>query len=230
MKIEKSKKLIIYGIGNFAEYISYVFNEDSIYDVVAFCVEESYLKANSSEKQNKPNNLPIVPFDTIDHTFSPEQYHLFITVGNDIIRERIFAEAKQKGYTLASHISSYSSYMDNLKHGENVFIGGGSGIEPFVEIGDNCILIGVRIGHHCRIEKNCLLSHPVIGSNVTIGQNSFLGINCSIKPNVTIGKKNVIGMGCIITNSTEEGEVFSAPKAVKRTITYDKINNRHLRN
>lgn len=225
MTVEKQKKLIIYGVGKFAEYITYVFNQDSKYEVVAYCVEESYL----NEYSPKAEELPLFNFDTLEDTFSPDQYHLFITAGNDIVRARIFNEAKRKGYTLASYISSYASYMENLKYGENVFIGGGSGIEPFVEIEDNCILIGVRIGHHCKIHKNSLLSHPVIGSNVTVGQNSFLGINCSIKPNIMIGKNNIIGMGCIITESTGEGEVYSAPKAIKRSITYNKINNRHLR-
>ncbi|MCY2686978.1 acetyltransferase [Salinimicrobium sp. TH3] len=218
------KKLIIYGLGKFAEYIAYVFNQDSPYDVVAYCVEGSYLKV----KKEISSDLPLINFDDIESKFSPEEYELFITVGNDIVRERIFLAAKSKGYKLASYVSSFASYMENLKYGENVFIGGGSGIQPFVEIEDNCILIGVRIGHHTKVCKNSLLSHPVIGSNVVIGQNSFLGINCSIKPDVKIGKRNVIGMGAVITKDTGDGEVYSPSPTKKRTITYDKMNNKHL--
>ena len=219
-----TKKLIIYGIGKFAEYIAYVFDQDSPYEVVGHCVERKVLKGQIKiASENK-----VIDFDDIEKKYSPKEFELFVTVGNDAIRERIFKDAKKKGYTLASHISSFADYMENLKIGENVYIGGGSGIEPFVEIEDNCILIGARIGHHVKICKNSLLSHPVVGSNVIIGQNSFLGINCSIKPDVKIGERNIIGMGAIITKDTQEGEVYSPSPTIKRTITYEKINNRHL--
>src|SRR5690606_4756012 len=103
-----------------------------------------------------------------------------------------------------------------LKTGENVFISEDTAIQPFVEIGNNTILIGARIGHHSIIGSNVLLSLSFVGANCKIGNNSFIGLNSAIKPGVSIGNFNIIGMGCNIIKNTKDREVYSAPKAQKR--------------
>ena len=218
------RKLIIYGIGKFAEYVSYSFNNDSEYEVVAHCIESEFFK----KIKNYNSTVPLLNFDELEKEHPPEKYYLFIAVGNDKIRERIFLSSKKRKFQFANYISSFSINWKNLKLGRNVFISEDSAIQPFVEIEDNCILIGAKIGHHSIIKKNSLLSTSVVGANVKIGENSFLGINSGVKSNVIIGSRNIIGMGSIITTNTLNNEIYSTPTAKKRNLNYEEIQNRHL--
>jgi len=219
------KKLIIYGSGNFAEYIRYAFDHDSDYDVEAFCLEASYLLKLTDRSQN---DLEILNFNTLRDTHSPSNYDLFIAIGNDLLRERIFNEAESMGFKLANYISSKAIVWENIQVGKNVFISEDTAIQPFVEIGDNTIMIGPRIGHHSKIGSHVLLSLSFIGANSNIGDNSFLGLNSAIKPNTIIGKRNIIGMGCNITRNTEENEVYSSASANKRNLSYQDLNGKYL--
>ncbi|MGY5851061.1 acetyltransferase [Salegentibacter sp. F14] len=219
------KNLIIYGRGNFAEYIRYAFDQDSDYEVKAFCLEGSYLE---NVKDGTQNGLDILNFNTLEESHPPSHYDLFIAIGNDLLRERIFKEAKLKGYRLANFISSQATVWENIKLGTNVFISEDTAIQPFVTIGDNTIMIGPRIGHHSKIGDHVLLSLSFIGANSKIGNNSFLGLNSAIKPNTIIEKRNIIGMGCNITKNTKENEVYSSTTAKKRNLSYQDLNGKYL--
>ncbi len=218
----QEKKVIIYGIGKLAEYAAYVFKEDSNFNVIGYCIEEDYLKSH-------PELSNIQSFENITSELLKTDTFLFIAVGNNIIRERIFSIAKQNRFKFATYVSSRASTWENLKIGENCFIGEGSIIQPFVEIKNNSFLFGARLGHHCVIGENVLLSGPTLGGNVKIGDYSFIGLNSVIQQNIQIGKKNIIGMGVAITKSTLDHSVFSAPKIKKRDISYDQISDNYLK-
>lgn len=220
----KNKKLIIYGVGKFADFVCYSFMNDSAYTVVAQCVEGDYL----SKTNAIAHEFPLVNFDVLENNYDPSEYDLFITAGNDEIRDRIYKEAKQKGYSLANYISTNAVCSKNLKLGDNVFIGEATFIQPYVEIEDNTFIIGARIGHHSKIGKNSLLSACLLGAEVTVGDNSFLGLNSTIKPKTKIGMKNIIGMNCNITSNTEDKSVFSQPGTKKRVLSYDDLKGRYL--
>jgi sugar O-acyltransferase (sialic acid O-acetyltransferase NeuD family) len=219
------KNLIIYGIGNFAEYIRYAFDQDSAYTVKAFCLEASYLPPITKRTQN---GLEILNFNTLRNTYSPSRFELFIAIGNDAIRERIFNEANSMGFKLANYLSSKATVWENIQFGKNVFISEDTGIQPFVEIGDNTIIIGSKIGHHSKIGSHVLLSLSHIGANSIIGNNSFLGLNSVIKPNTIIEKNNIIGMGCNITKNTRVNEVYSSASSKKRNLNYQDLNGKYL--
>ncbi len=209
------KKLIIYGVGRFEEYASFVFNHDSEYSVVGHCIENDFLNNNPEY-----NNDSIIPYEKITDKFPPHDHFLFIAVGNNVIRERIFSKGQIIGYNFAQYISSKSHYWNNLKVGKNSFIGEGSVIQPFVEIGDNSILFNASIGHHCKIGDHTLLSSCLLGGNVKIGDFSFLGLHSTVKENTTIAERNLLGMGVVIINDTQPDSIYSAPTSKRRNISY----------
>jgi sugar O-acyltransferase (sialic acid O-acetyltransferase NeuD family) len=205
-------KVIIYGIGSFAEYISYAISNDSNYDVIGFCVDRELIN-----KIDTLNGLPVVPFETVQNFYPPPEYDMFIAVGDNEIREKKFQQAIEKGFDLLSYISSKSTTWENLKYGKNVFISEGSGIQPFVKIGDNSIVIGAKVGHHSEIGKNNLLSCCCLAGNVIISNNSFLGLNSSVKQGTFIGNNNIIGMGCTIVKNTSDNDIYSINKMTKKS-------------
>ena len=218
-----NKKLFIYGNGHFAEYVAYVFENDSDFEVIGFCIEK---KIYSTKVFNKK---PVYIFEEISKTLSSKNHMLFIAVGNNVIRKRIFNQATSMGYSLANYISSKANYWPNLKLGRNIFIDEGCTIQPYVTILDNCILFTSNIAHHTIIKSHSLISVCTTGGNVIIGEESLIGMNTTIKQNIEIGKKNIIGMGCIIEKNTPNEAVYTQRGTIKRDFSYDQVVNRFLK-
>ncbi|RKS50576.1 sugar O-acyltransferase (sialic acid O-acetyltransferase NeuD family) [Gillisia mitskevichiae] len=219
----KKKKLIIYGIGKFAEYVDYVFQNDSDYEVIAFCIEEKYLETKLF------NNKPLLKYESLADSYPPNLYDLFIAVGNNEIRKKIFEHSISRGYYLASYISSKSKFWDNLITGNNVFVDEGCVLQPFIKISNNCILFTSSLGHHTQIKEHSLLSGSKTGGNVIIGENCYIGLNASIKQNINIGDNTIIGMNCAIERDTKPNEVYSNKGTTKRKLTSSELGNRFLK-
>ena len=217
------KSLIIYGLGKFAEYAAYVFDKDSDYNVEAFCIEEEFFdEKNQMEK-------PLIKFENIESTYPPKNHQVYIAVGNNEIRKRLFFELRSKKYNLATYISSKSRYWENLEVGENVFIDEGCSFQPFVKINDNAILFTTDLGHHTEIGAHSLLSGSKTGGNVKIGSNCYIGLNASIKQNIRIADNTVVGMGCVIERDTMLNDVYSNKSTIKRKINSLQLGNRFLK-
>ncbi|MCT7614589.1 acetyltransferase [Aliarcobacter butzleri] len=202
------KKLIIFGIGEQAEMAYYYFKNDSKYNIVAFTVDKKYINKETLF------DLPIVEFEAIQNIYSEKEYELFIAIGYNKInklREEKYLLCKEKGYKIASYISSKASiFTDNI--GENSFILEHNNIQPYVIIGNNVTLwSGNHIGHHSIIEDNCFItSHVVISGGCSIGENTFIGVNATLRDHIKIGKSNVIGAGALILSDTEDSKVYMA--------------------
>lgn len=219
------KNLVIYGIGRFAEYTAYLFENDSNYDVKGFCLEKAYLK--DLDKSEIKIDTPIQVFEELEKTFR-DNFSVFIAVGNNQVRSRLFSRAKELGYHLASYVSTKAIFWDDLSIKENTFIGEGSIIQPLVEIGENSFIIGGRIGHHSIIGKHILLSGSTIGGNTKVGNLSFLGLNSAVSQNVVIADENIIGMNTTIERDTSPYSVYTQKGTTLRKVDSRKIANRTL--
>ena len=206
------KKLIIFGIGEMSEVAYFYFSHDSLYEVHAFSV--------TSDKVGPEMffGLPVVPFERIESRYSPQEYGMFIAIGYsglNRIRKKFYEEAKQKGYCLASYISSKSVNWIGSNVGDNCFILENQTIQPFVTIGNNVVLwSGNHIGHHAKIGDHCFIaSHVVISGGVVIEPYCFLGVNATIFDHVTIRENCIIGAGAMISKETEPDSVYVGPLA-----------------
>ena len=218
--MEKSKNLIIYGIGETAEIIADYFNHDSEYTVVAFTVDKEYKKTNSLM------GLPVIDFEDIKTEFPPEKNEMFAAASFgklNTIREEMYKRGKKLGYKFASYVNSNAFKWHNVKIGENSFVFEENVLQYKVQIGNNVILwSGNHIGHQTTIEDNCFISsHVVISGFCTIGRNSFLGVNSSFNDEINFGKYSVTGNGTIITKNTEEGGIYVGSPAKRIKSSYE---------
>jgi len=222
----KNKKLIIVGDSSFAEIAYEYFSHDSAYEVVSFCVEKSHLSKTSLF------NLPVISFETLTSIYPPENFDIFVAIPYaelNQLRSRLMNEAKNKGYTLASYISSKAFVWQNVKIGEHCFIFENNTIQPFVEIKKNVVLwSGNHVGHHSIIENNCFISsHVVISGHCHIKRNSFLGVNSTIANNVTIGEYNWLSPNVTIMRNTPDESLFKTnttkPYEIN-TLSFFKVN------
>jgi sugar O-acyltransferase (sialic acid O-acetyltransferase NeuD family) len=212
------KKLVIIGDSAFAEVAFEYFKHDSDFTPIAFCVEDNFLR------KTELFGLPIIGMKQLEETFPPEEYYVFIAItytALNTLRERLFIELLQKGYTFASYVSSRAFIWHNVRVGRNCFIFEDNTIQPFVEIDDNCVIwSGNHIGHHSRIEKNCFISsHVCISGFCNVGMNSFIGVNSTISNNVAIGEFNWIGPSVIVAQNTDPDRVWNAPKMEPKKVS-----------
>jgi len=206
--MEKSlKKVVIFGVSDFASQVSFYLQQDSDYEVVAYAVNAEY---NTSKTFL---NLPVVDFEEVQQIYPPTEYAMFIAIGYHKLnstRTTKFNEAKAKGYELISYICSRNSYWNDLKVGENCFIMEGNIFMQNVKIADNVIIaIGNKIGHDSVIEENCFLTSNIMtGGFCTIKKNTFIGLSVVIRDKTTIEDHNILGAGAIILKNTKKNSSY----------------------
>lgn len=210
--LEKKKQLVIVGDSAFAEIAYEYFTYDSPYEVKGFAVERDYLKKESLF------GLPVVPFDEMQEKFPPAAYDVYVAVVYtqlNRLRKRLSDCCKDKGYSLASYISSRAFVWRNVTIGEHCFIFENNVVQPFVCLGDNVVLwSGNHIGHHSSIADNCFISsHVVVSGFCDIGENCFFGVNSTVANNVTVAKDCWIGPGSVISKDVEQAQLMRAPTA-----------------
>lgn len=204
------QKLVIFGSGDIAELAHYYFTNDSDYTVSAFTVDASHLSSDTYL------GLPVVSYEKLHEHYPPTEYTLFIALSysklNQVRKDR-YINAKQRGYELASYISSKASIL-NDEIGDNCFILEDNTVQPFVKIGNNITLwSGNHIGHHSIISDHTFIaSHVVVSGGVTIGEQCFIGVNATLRDHIKIGDKNIIGAGALILESTASDKLFIGNK------------------
>lgn len=208
----KSEKLVIIGEGEFARIAYEYFTIDSAYDVVAFSAEQKFIK------ERELYGLPVVPFETIESTYSPKEYKVFTAITYtqlNRVRSRLYNAAKSKGYSFANYVSSKAFVAPSAEIGENTFIFENNVIQSFSHVGNNVILwSGNHIGHSSRINDNCYLSsHVVVAGYCEIEKNCFLGINSTIADNIQIAPDCFIGAGAVVLRGTEAGRIYQGNPA-----------------
>ncbi|TDJ87940.1 UDP-N-acetylbacillosamine N-acetyltransferase [Campylobacter volucris] len=130
-----------------------------------------------------------------------EKHDMFIAIGANAIREKVFNQVKQDGFKIV-----------NLIHKSAI-------ISPSVSLDDEGILImpnvvvnakasikkGVILNTASVVEHECFVdefSHISIGAkiagNVKIGKRCFLGVNSSIIPCINLNDDITLGAGGVI--------------------------------
>jgi sugar O-acyltransferase (sialic acid O-acetyltransferase NeuD family) len=126
------------------------------------------------------------------------------------LRRRFYEDLKLKGYQFATYISSHAFVWRNAKIGQNTFIFENNVIQPYVTIGDNCILwSGNHVGHRTVIHNHVFIaSHSVISGYCDIGESCFIGVNTTFNDGVKVGESAVIGSGALVARDAEAGKVY----------------------
>lgn len=215
------KKLIIYGTGLVAEVAAFYFEVDTDYQVAAFTNASEFITADQL------NQKPLVPFETLEKTHSPDDYEIFIALGynkTNQVRQARYLEAKEKGYTCATYISPRAAYYQTPV-GDNCFILEHNVIQPFVRIGNNVILwSGNHIGHHSNLRDHCFISsHVVVSGNCDIGENCFLGVNATLRDNIKLGRFVVVGSGAIVMKDCAERTLVKPAQSTLSIVDRDLI-------
>ena len=202
------KKLIIFGDGQVADIFTHYFENDSDYEIVAYCVDDEYLKKKKSHL-----NKPIIGKKKIEKYFNKKDYEIFIALSyskNNLIRKIKFNEFKKKGYKFAKYISTKSNLSYDMNLGENSAILENQSIQPFVKILNNVFVwSGTVIGHNSIIKSHSwITSGSNIGGNCKIGEQCFLGLNSTIVNMVNISSNCFIGANSLVSKNILKNRVL----------------------
>ena len=202
----KKRKLVIFGLEDFADIAYEYFTYDSDYEVVAFTVDGAY------RTMDQKLGLPVVALEYLETHFPAASHDVFaaIVYGKlNRVRAEVCQRVKAQGYQLASYVSSRAFVWRNAQLGEHCFIFEHNTIQPFVVVGDNVIMwSGNHIGHHSRIGNHCFItSHVVLSGWVEIGDYCFLGVNAATANNTQIGAASWIGHGATISGEVPAGSL-----------------------
>lgn len=208
--------LIIFGNNQTAQLAKYYLENDekyrNKYKIIAFTVHKKYRKTDTFE------GLPLVDFETLQDTYPPKGSKLYGDImlfapmtgkGLNKIREQVYLQGLDKGYKFISYISSKATVLTD-KIGDNCFILEDNTIQPFVTIGNNCILwSGNHIGHHSVIKDNVFLtSHIVVSGNCVIEPYCWLGVNATLRNAITLAEGTLVAMSASIVKSTQPYTVY----------------------
>lgn len=208
------RPVVIFGNLRSASLAWYCLVHDSPWQVAAFAVDEAYLTTSRFE------GLPLVPFETLEAYYPPSDYRLLIPMGyqhiNGVRRAR-FEDAKHRGYTFVSYVSSRASVWPDLNIGENVLIYEHAIIQPFARIGSNCIIrSGAHISHHCEIADHAFVAAEVaMGGEGYVGEQAFVGVGAVLRDRIHIAPRSFIGAGAVVVQDTQADGVYVGNPARK---------------
>ena len=206
------RSLVIFGSAEIAELAKYYFDNDSDYRVVAFTVDDAYVKGDTFQ------GLPLVPFSEVAKRFPPANHVMHVALSYaklNRLRQEKYEQAKAAGYTLASYVCSKSVTWPDITVGDNCFILENQTIQPTVKIGNGVMIwSGNHLGHGSVIgDHTYIASHVVISGHCTIGQRCFFGVNATVKDFTTIGDECFVAMDASVTKNMPGGAVALATSA-----------------
>ena len=213
-------KIIIYGNSDFAELMYYYFTTDSMYEVVGFCVDKTYIK------NDKFLNIPLVPFEIVDEVFPPNEYKMFVAVGykNMRLRKKLYKKTVDKGYDHVNYISSKAINDDSNIIGKNNAILHNVVLEPFCKIGNNNVInTNVIICHHAEIMNDCFIAaKTLVGGFTIIKNNCFLGFSSTILQKLVIEDETLVAASSVVNRNSFKYDFLAGTPA--KSISQHEVN------
>jgi len=84
----------------------------------------------------------------------------------------------------------------------------------------------VHVAHNVVIGRNCeLTAGTIIGGSTTIGDTSWMALNCTLKNKINVGSRVIVGCGAaVIKDAADEDIVAGVPaKSIKNKVSSDQL-------
>ena len=189
-------KLALFGYGGHAKEVACQMGKE-----VTFFVDDEY-----SNNIAKPLS-----------TFNPKEYMMIVAVADSKDRARVINKLpKETKYFTFIHPSVHIM-DDNIEIGYGSFIGANSILTTNIKLGNHTLLNrGNHIGHDS-VAGNFFSMMPcaVIGGNVTLGDNVYLGSCSNVREKIYVNSNVVIGMNAAVVKDIKTPGVYVGVPAKK---------------
>jgi UDP-3-O-[3-hydroxymyristoyl] glucosamine N-acyltransferase len=84
----------------------------------------------------------------------------------------------------------------------------------------------VHVAHNVVIGRNCeLTAGTIIGGSTTIGDTSWMGLNCTLKNKISIGSRVIVGCGATVINDVPNEDIVAGvpAKSIKHKVSSDQL-------
>lgn len=130
----------------------------------------------------------------------PRSYILVLGIGNNLIREKIFNQAKAMGIAIASALHPCSIIARDVEFGEGVVVMPGAIINSGSILADGVVInTAASVDHDCQLERFCQVwpgAH--LAGTVKVGEYSYVGTGAAVIQNIMIGRQVMIGAGAVV--------------------------------
>ena len=202
------KKIIIFGRGGHAKVVLECIKLLKKYKILGFVGDKTNFSLKKQIKYlGKIDNLKnIIKKNGLKNLYG------IIAIGDNSIRKTISFKVKKinKKFKWANIIHPSSIISPTSKMGEgNVILAGsiiGSGTKIYKHVSINT---GSYIDHNNEF-KNFSSTGPGVstGGNVKVGEQSFLGIGCSVRHKIFIGANTVIGGKAYVCKNCKSNSLY----------------------
>ena len=189
-------KLALFGYGGHAKEVACQMGKE-----VTFFVDDEY-----SNNIAKPIS-----------TFNPKEYMMIVAVADSKDRARVINKLpKETKYFTFIHPSAHIM-DDNIEIGYGSFIGANSILTTNIKLGNHTLLNrGNHIGHDTIAgDFFSMMPCAVIGGNVTLGDNVYLGSCSNVREKINVNSNVVIGMNAAVVKDIEESGTYIGVPAKK---------------
>lgn len=207
------EKLLIIGAGGHANSVVNILIENNEYDIVG-CLDSKYRSDNIAYCLN----IPVIGSDNqLEEFYSFELKKIFVAIGSNEVRGRVYQRASDIGFEPVNAISKYSVISSFAKLGKGISIMAGAVVNANTIIEDNCVInTNCSVDHDCQIGRNVHIAPgAAISGGVVIGDGSWIGTGSSIIEGISIGTNTFLGAGSVVvTNIPNQALAFGVPAKV----------------
>jgi UDP-perosamine 4-acetyltransferase len=131
----------------------------------------------------------------------------FVAIGDNALRRRIAARARENGLTLINAISPTAIVAPDVHLGSGILLVHGAIVNAASRLGDDVIVnTGATVDHDnvlgdgAHVAPGCHLA-----GTVTVGSRTMIGVGTIVIPGMTIGDDVVVGAGSVVVRDLPTG-------------------------
>lgn len=182
------EKLLLIGSGGFGRVV--LEHAINVYEC-AFLDDREIATVNNTKVIGKISEL---------EKFFPEFHSLLVTIGNNTLREKLYRQAREIGYTFPNIIHSSAYISPHAILGRGVIILNNVVIQNNAKCGDGCIINpGVELHQDSKIGNYCLIyTNSVVRSLACVGNRVWIGSTATIGTSATVPDDGRVEDGDVI--------------------------------
>lgn len=205
-------KLVIVGAGGHARSVMDIALQNSDYEILG-CIDSV-----AGEVLGKPI---LGKDEDLGDFFAQGVRHIFVAIGDNSLRDRLYDRAISIGFEPVNIISHYAVVSPRAQLGKGICVMPGAVVNVNTVIEDNCIInTRCSIDHDCHIGKSSHIAPGVtLSGTVKIGDGVHVGTGASLIDKVSIGDWSYIGGGAVVVGDIPSGVMaFGVPAKVIRKL------------
>ena len=197
------EKVILIGAGGHARSVIDILIDNDDYDVVG-CIDSAYPKKTFLEGME---SVPIIGNDdSLEEFYTKGISNVFIALGNNRIRKKIYDNVIGIGYKPINVISKHSYISKSVSLGVGICVMHGAVVNVNGRIGNGCIMnTNSSVDHDCIINDFVHVAPGVaISGGTKIGEGTHIGTNSAIIDGITIGNWCYVGAGSVVVKNIND--------------------------